>query len=91
MRDCTLLSQKTSAADTYLSAQLNNSFCFSDMDFGGIHETETPLFSSIPSLFPIISIILLVLSIRHIAKDEAVAMFSRAVRTNDTGKKGKKK
>ena len=51
-----------------------------------------PLYSlSVPSLFPIISIILLVLSIRYIAKDEAVAMFSRAVRANDTGKKGKKK
>jgi len=52
-----------------------------------------PLYSlSVPSLFPIISIILLVLSIRYIAKDEAVAMFSNAVRRQGTyNKKGKKK
>ena len=46
---------------------------------------------SIPSLFPIIAIILLVLAIRYIAKDEAVAMFSSAIRTDDDGKKVKKK
>jgi hypothetical protein len=52
-----------------------------------------PFYSlSVPSLFPIIAIILLVLAIRHIAKDEATAMFSKAVRTNNTGnKKGRKK
>ena len=46
---------------------------------------------SIPSLFPIIAIILLVLAIRYIAKDEAVAMFSSAIRTDDDGKKVRKK
>lgn len=46
---------------------------------------------SIPSLFPIIAIILLVLAIRYIAKDEAVAMFSGTKRTDDNGKKVRKK
>jgi hypothetical protein len=52
-----------------------------------------PLYSlAVPSLFPLIAIILLVLAIRYIAKDETVAMFSSAIRRDGTNnKKGKKK
>lgn len=44
-----------------------------------------PLYSlSIPSLFPIISIILLILAIRYIARDEATALFSGAAQTKES-------
>jgi hypothetical protein len=51
-----------------------------------------PFYSlSVPSLFPTIAIILLILAIRYIGRDEATAMFTGMYQADDSGKKKRKK
>ncbi len=47
-----------------------------------------PLYSlSVPSLFPTIAIIMLLLAIRYIGRDEAAAIFSGEYKRDDSGKR----
>jgi hypothetical protein len=51
-----------------------------------------PFYSlSVPSLFPTIAIILLILAIRYIGRDEATAMFTGMYQADDSDKKKRKK